>query len=170
MSSTVTAFLDDEIIATGERGAVTRDLEDRYPCDLGEILVIEDGTGRVTDLDYWDALTSHPQRTRGRPKLGVQAKEVTLLPRHWAWLARQPNGASATLRRLVEEAQRQAGSGERARQDAAYAFLQALCGNKPGYEEALRALYQGDAERLRAATAAWPHDIRNYLARLTSAG
>lgn len=166
MTSPVTAFLDDGIIARGARDAVTRDLEERYPGDLGAIVVIDDATGRVTDLDYWDALASRPQRARGRPKLGVQAKEVTLLPRHWEWLARQPRGASATLRLLVEEAQRQAPAEGRARQDAAYGFLQALCGDKPGYEEALRALYQDDAQRLREIAAAWPEDIRTYLAAL----
>ena len=167
MPSTVTAFLDDEIIASGERDAVVRDLEARYPNDHGAIIVIEDDTGRVTDLDYWDALASRRQPIRGRPKLGVQAKEVTLLPRHWDWLAAQPRGASATLRRLVDEAQRRRPSDPRLRQDAVYRFLQAVCGDKPGYEEALRALYQGDEQRFQTCIAAWPKDIRAYLAGLT---
>ena len=45
-------------------------------------------------------------RGPGRPKLGVVSREVTLLPRHWAWLASQSGGASATLRKLIDQAQR----------------------------------------------------------------
>jgi hypothetical protein len=167
MTSTVTAFLNDEVIAAGPRQEVTRDLEERHPDDQGAIIVIEDDTGRVTDLDYRDALASRQPRARGRPKLGVRAKEVTLLPRHWEWLAAQRKGASATLRRLVDEAQRQQGADPRVQQDAAYRFMQALCGDRPGYEEALRALYQDDRQRFRACIAPWPKDIRAYLAGLT---
>jgi hypothetical protein len=166
MDCTVTAFLGDAIVASGERGAVTRDLEHRYPDDHGAIVVIDDATGAVTDLDYWDALAACRAPARGRPRLGVQAREVTLLPRHWAWLAAQPRGASATLRRLVDEAQREQRGARGMRQDAAYRFMQAICGDRPGYEEALRALYQGDAARFDAAIAAWPEDVRTYLARL----
>jgi hypothetical protein len=106
-------------------------------------------------------------RAAGRPKLGVQAREVTLLPRHWEWLARQPGGASASLRRLVEEA-RLKGRSERERRDSAYHFMQALCGDMPGYEEALRALYRGSAE-FDALIGGWPADVRRYIARLLSA-
>ena len=45
-------------------------------------------------------------RPRGRPKLGVVAREITLLPRHWEWLATQPGGASVALRKLVDAARR----------------------------------------------------------------
>ena len=165
MSATVTAFLGDEQIAAGEREAVTRLLEERYPGDHSAILVFDDETGRVADLDYWDALASAPPRPRGRPKIGVTAREVTLLPRHWEWLAQQPGGASAALRRLVEDA-RSRGRAPRERQDAVYRFLQATCGDRPGYEEALRLLYRGDRAGFDAAIAGWPADIRRYVARL----
>ncbi|MBC7683274.1 MAG: DUF2239 family protein, partial [Ferruginibacter sp.] len=52
-------------------------------------------------------------RGPGRPKLGVVAREVTLLPRHWEWLATQPGGASVALRKLVELAQRQSHTKDR---------------------------------------------------------
>lgn len=168
MASTVTAFLEDRIIASGEREAVTRDLEERYPTDHSTIVVIDDETGRVTDLDYWDALASRQPRARGRPRLGVQAREVTLLPRHWDWLAAQPRGASATLRSLVEEAQRNQREESRSKRDVAYNFLQAVCGDRAGYEEALRALYRGDEEGLQAIVASWPPDIKSYLHRITA--
>lgn len=160
----VTAFLNDAVVARGDRHAVTRELEQRYPADLGDIRVFEDGSGRILDLDYWDAAASAPPppARRGRPSLGVTAREVTMLPRHWEWLSRQPGGASATLRRLVEEARRK-DSGRGEKRDAAYRFMSSLCGDRPGYEEALRALYRGEDERFRALIAPWPDAIRAYI-------
>ena len=107
-------------------------------------------------------------RGRGRPKLGVVAREITLLPRHWDWLAAQPGGASATLRRLVENAKRDGGAEgrRRAAREAAYRFLSAVAGNLPGYEEALRALFAGDAARFETQMADWPKDVRAYALRL----
>ena len=159
----VTAFLDSQTVARGEAEAVTRDLEHRYPDDLGAVRVFEDSTGRIVDLDYWGAAASAPPpRRRGRPSLGVAAREVTLLPRHWEWLAQQPGGASAAIRRLVEEARRSRPSAAEKR-DAAYRFLSQMCGDRAGYEEALRALYRGEDERFRTLIAAWPEAIRDYV-------
>ncbi len=105
---------------------------------------------------------------RGRPKLGVVAREVTLLPRQWEWLAEQSGGASATLRRLVEEARKGAGPRQqrRAAQDAAYQFMHAIAGDLRGYEEATRALFADDRSALKKHIAAWPEDIRTYALRL----
>jgi hypothetical protein len=107
-------------------------------------------------------------RGRGRPKLGVVAREVTLLPRHWEWLATQPGGASVALRKLVEEARRTHAESDRRRksQESAYHFMSAIAGNKPGFEEAIRALFAGDQQRLRDLIAAWPSDIRDYALKL----
>jgi hypothetical protein len=163
--SKVTAFLEDEIVARGERGEVRRHVEERYgAADHNRIRVFEDESGRVTDLDYWDAARSSP-RPRGRPKLGVVAREVTLLPRQWDWLGRQPGGASAALRRLVEEG-RKAPRGEKDLRDAAYRFMSDMCGDRPGYEEALRALYRGERQRFDSLIAEWPEPIRLYVAEL----
>lgn len=163
----VTAFLGDRIVARGERAAVTRELERLYPADLGALRVFDDGSGRVVDLDYWDAAASAPPRPRrrGRPSLGVAAREVTLLPRHWEWLSRQPGGASAAIRRLVEEASRKA-PGPQEKRDSAYRFLSDMCGNRPGYEEALRALYRGEEARFNTLIADWPRQIRGYVKEL----
>jgi hypothetical protein len=168
MTATVTAFLEDRVIAAGVREEVTRLIEDRFAAgDHSDIRVFEDETGRVTDLDYWGAGASAPQpRGRGRPKLGVTAREVTLLPRQWDWLAGQPGGASATLRRLVDEARRSGASATRERRDAVYRFMQATCGDRAGYEEALRALYRGETDRFSELVSGWPDDIRAYIARL----
>ena len=116
-----------------------------------------------------DSKVAEP-RTPGRPKLGVVAREVTLLPRHWEWLNEQPGGASVTLRKLVEEARRST-SGEvrkRKAKEACYRFMSILAGNEPGYEEALRALYAGDSERYRELTEHWPPDVRDHAQRLAA--
>ena len=161
----VTAFLGDIRLTSGSREEVTHFLEERYPGDLGTILVFDDASGRLTDLAYWDTGKASPPPTAGRPRLGVKAREVTLLPRHWDWLAAQPGGASAALRRLVEAASK-AGPEAKQRRDAAYHFMSHLCGDRPGYETALRALYRDDAAALEAAIAGWPADIRAHIAHL----
>lgn len=110
-------------------------------------------------------------KSPGRPKLGVVAREVTLLPRHWEWLREQPGGASVTLRKLVEEARRSTAKEGRVRRarDACYRFMNTLAGNEPGFEEALRALYAGDETRFVALTEVWPADVRDHARRLAAA-
>jgi hypothetical protein len=143
------------------------------------VLVFDDATGEVVDLDLRGrkadivARLSQPEaaaepRRRGRPKLGVVAREVTLLPRHWQWLAAQPGGASVTLRRLVDEARR-SGEGKQVRrrsQEVAYRFMSALAGDLPGFEEATRALFADDRQRFAALVADWPSDVSAYATRL----
>jgi hypothetical protein len=111
-----------------------------------------------------------PRRGRGRPKLGVVAREVTLLPRHWTWLNAQPGGASVALRKLVEAARRGNGDGDRKRagQEAAYRFMHAIAGDQPGFEAAARALFAGDLGKLEDAIADWPHDIREHATMLAA--
>jgi hypothetical protein len=110
-------------------------------------------------------------RGPGRPKLGVVAREITLLPRHWEWLAQQSGGASVALRKLVDEARRANKDKDRIRlaQEAAYRFIAAMAENKPHYEEVARALFAGDAERFQAWTATWPADVRDHARRLAAA-
>jgi hypothetical protein len=163
------------------------------------VLVFDDASGRVVDLDLRGsddemiARLSQPLQTyqgryrpgpaesgeeipeargRGRPKLGVVSREVTLLPRHWEWLAGQPGGASATLRRLVDAARRGGDARQHGRrsQEAAYHFMLAMAGDLAGYEEATRALFAGDAAGLEQQIAIWPEDIRAYVLRLASGG
>ena len=140
------------------------------------VLVLDDQTGRPIDLDlrggpaeitarYTPSRPVPEKAGRGRPKLGVVPREVTLLPRHWDWLNDQPGGASAALRRLVDSARRE-NAGQDARrqaQDLAYRVLSVLAGNLPNYEEALRAFYADDAVRFEDLTMTWPSDIRTYV-------
>lgn len=147
----------------------------------GAGLVFEDATGRLVDLDLRgseaeilarlqpSAPAAEP-RGRGRPKLGVTAREVTLLPRHWDWLAAQSGGASVALRKLVEQAMRDDRQTRRAAQEAAYRVMTALAGDLPGYEEAIRALFAGDRGRFEQQIAGWPADLRAYVARLAFNG
>ncbi|SDR57478.1 hypothetical protein SAMN05519103_05765 [Rhizobiales bacterium GAS113] len=115
--------------------------------------------------------SSGEPRGRGRPKLGVVAREVTLLPRHWDWLGRQPGGASVALRKLVEEARRANIGRDRRRemQETAYRVMSALAGNLPNFEEATRALFANDRQRFEGLIAIWPEDVAAYVARLAFA-
>lgn len=161
MESTVTAFLDGREIAQGQPDEVARSIRDRLSEQDGAILVFDDLSGRITDLDYRETLA----RGVGRPKLGVQSREVTLLPRHWQWLSTQPSGASAALRKLVDDAGRK-GPTERERRDAAYRFMQAMCGDMSGYEEALRALYAARDDEFHSFVDRWPDDVGRYIRKL----
>ena len=149
-------------------------------------MVFDDRTGRCLDLDSAEDLAPRPDpaespakepvsapppRPRGRPRLGVVAREVTLLPEHWEWLSRQPGGASVAIRRLVVEARQTYSQedGARAGQEVAYRFVSAIAGNLSGYEDALRALFVGDRKRFDMSTSAWPEDVRDY-ARARASG
>ncbi|MBS0408829.1 MAG: DUF2239 family protein [Proteobacteria bacterium] len=141
----------------------------------GAVLVFDRDTAEVVDLDLRGGEAEVVARyarpdggaaRRGRPKLGVVPREVTLLPRHWDWLARQPGGASVTLRRLVEAARRSDAGAARARADVAYRFMSAMAGDLPGFEEAARSLFAGQRERLDGLLAAWPADIADEIRRL----
>ncbi|MFT8243301.1 DUF2239 family protein [Roseomonas sp. BN140053] len=138
--------------------------------DIAERLAEREGAGSLATGIQGGPGIEPPARTRGRPKLGVTAREVTLLPRQWEWLASQPGGASQALRRLVDEARRADGGKTRARaaREAAYRFLSALAGDLPGFEEAIRALFAGDAQGFADHMKAWPSDVRNHALKLAA--
>lgn len=156
----VTVFYKDEVIARGspeEFAGALRGIDTL--ARSSDLLAFDDETGAQVDLDLTGA--PPPPRPRGRPALGVEAREVTLLPRHWEWLAKQPGGASVSLRKLVEAAMRQ-GRTERECRDAAYRFLSVMVGNRPFFEEAIRALYQGDRMRFESYAQVWPEAVRDH--------
>jgi uncharacterized protein len=172
-----TAFAGHKRVATGSLEELLAQLKRHL--DRGgdaSVLVFEDETGRQVDFDLRGSLEevlaratpTPPRQGPGRPKLGVVSREVTLLPRHWEWLEQQPNGISAALRRLVDEARKASPDKESARlaREAAGRFMWAAAGDLPGFEEASRALFAGDRERLRDLTREWPADIRSHLLRL----
>lgn len=109
-------------------------------------------------------------RGPGRPKLGVVAREVTLMPRHWEWLAQQPGGASVALRKLVEDARRSNVQKDQVRQarEVAYRFMSAMAGDLVGFEEATRALFGDDGRKFKSLVRAWPVDVAKHLKLLTN--
>jgi len=131
-----------------------------------DCLIFDRETGRVVDVDPRFPPKEDGPRP-GRPKLGVTPREVTLLPRHWEWLATPPGGASVALRKLVEQASRDPKSQQRRLRDAAYRLATALVGNAPGYEEAMRALYAGQRDDFAAHIEAWPQDVRRVLEEMS---
>jgi len=179
---TFTAFLGHRRLASGDIRAIATAAVDAG--QQGALLIFDDTTGRPVELDVRcgadhavadyiaraGRLDDTPPRRpgRGRPRLGVVAREVTLLPRHWEWLARQPGGASAALRRLVEEARRAGAAADRAReaQEALYRVMSTLAGNATGFEEASRALFAHDDIRFDAIVEVWPADVAAYVGRL----
>jgi uncharacterized protein len=173
-----TAFLGFRRLATGSATDLVALLRNQ---PQGEILVFDDATGSQIDLDFRGRAAEIPQhdaglpamepRARGRPRLGVIAKEVTLLPRHWDWLNAQPGGASVALRKLVDEARKTSGDRDRVRaaQESAYRFLSAVAGNLPAFEEATRALFAYDRRRFTQLVAGWPEDVRDYAVKLAFA-
>ncbi len=167
--STCTAFAGPRRIASGERNQIALAL--RQIQNGGEplsVLVFDDDSGEQVDIDF----RAIPEvRRAGRPKLGVVAREVTLLPRHWEWLATQPGGASVALRKLVEQATRANRDQDRIRisRESAYRFMSAMAGNEPGFEEAARALFAGNRQKFETETSVWPADIRAYASRLAEA-
>ena len=168
---TYTAFHGLCRIVTGTPSQVAGLLKDTP--QGGGYLVFDDATGHQIDLDKRgtpEELPAEP-RGRGRPRLGVVAKEVTLLPRHWDWLSSQPGGASVALRKLVDQARKTSGDRDRVRaaQEAAYRFMSAIAGNLPGFEEAARALFAYDRRRFGELIAAWPEDVRDYAIQLAFA-
>lgn len=191
-SVTCTAFEGVRRLASGALKDVALAVKAAAERDGGaSVLIFDDQTSRPIELDLrgsasdvlarladqQDGETRQPEpasdepaaaRGRGRPKLGVVAREVTLLPRHWEWLNGQPGGASVALRKLVDAARAASEGKDRMRQaqEAAYRFMTAMAGDLAGYEEATRALYANDATRFEAMTVAWPVDVRDHARKL----
>jgi uncharacterized protein len=190
-----TAFADARRIASGPLHTVALKAKaeaDRNPSQT--ILIFEDAAAQLIEVDLrgsagdvrarlaaWapgpasspenaSAISDSNRRGPGRPKLGVVAREVTLLPRHWDWLKAQPGGASVALRKLVDEARRRNAGRDRVRrsQEAAYRFMSTMAGDRPGFEEAARALFAGNAARFAEMTKPWPRDIREHAAKLAA--
>ncbi|MBU8546456.1 MULTISPECIES: DUF2239 family protein [Roseomonadaceae] len=176
-----TAFIDTHRLAGGPAPLVALAVREALRRDpLAPVLVFDDATGEAVDFDLRGTeaemlarlapppAEEAPARGRGRPRLGVTAREVTLLPQQWAWLAAQPGGASVVLRRLVEAARRADDGPARARaaQAAAYRFTSAIAGNFAGFEEAARALFAADLAGFEARMAGWPEDVRAHAMAL----
>jgi uncharacterized protein len=181
------AFEGDRCIASGDLRDVVRAAKAVLDRDKDASILVFDGpSGGLVDIDFRgsadDVLARLPRpavvedtgvavpRGPGRPKLGVVAREITLLPRHWDWLAQQSGGASVAIRKLVEEARRTGEENDRIRraQEAAYRFMSAMAGNAPHYEDAIRALFANDPAGFEKCIAGWPEDVRDQSSRLAA--
>ena len=183
MSSYV-VFEGERRLAAGSKLDVAVAAQARLAGAPDACLLIFDPDGRQVDLDLrggpWDIALRLGEgrggegepapRGRGRPKLGVTAREVTLLPRHWDWLAAQPGGASVALRKLVEAARRESEGPDRRRaaRDATYRFASVMAGDRPGFEAMSRALFAGDTEGFAARITDWPSDVAEHLRALAA--
>ncbi|MGM4889607.1 DUF2239 family protein [Tardiphaga sp. 1201_B9_N1_1] len=177
------AFAGPKLLASGPLAEVAIAIKIATGAIADPIVIFDNATGKSLDIDlrgsHREVVARLPQPTtiepetdapaeprgRGRPKLGVVAREITLLPRHWDWLGAQPGGASVALRKLVENARRASGDRDRQRaaRDAAYHFMSTMAGDRPGFEEASRALFAGDRRRFTELIANWPVDIRDHI-------
>lgn len=194
--TTYTAFNGHRRIASGPPLNVALTVKRQIESGgAGLVLIFDDLSGRQIDIDTrgsddevaarleqhtalaeraetGNAAPADAPRTRGRPKLGVVAREVTLLPRHWDWLATQPGGASVALRKLVDEARRTSADADsrRRRLERTYHFMSAIAGDMPGFEEAVRSLFAVDERRFRELVASWPRDVREHAVALAFGG
>jgi hypothetical protein len=188
-----TAFAGNRQIACGElRLVALKAWEAAHSDQSATLLIFDDATSKLIEIDFRgspeglldrlgeiniasaptsDSTTSEgARRGPGRPKLGVVAREVTLLPRHWDWLGTQPGGASVALRKLVEQARRSNQGADRLRhaQEATYRFMSTMAGNEAGFEEAARALFAGNVELFLRHVESWPIDVGNHAKKLAA--
>ncbi len=181
-----TAFEENKILATGRLDEVALRVRRQVQSNpSARILIFSDATGKEMDFDLRGSEPEVLERLKvflspdekevgppgpGRPKLGVVAREVSLLPRHWEWLATQSGGASAALRRLIEEARKDPSRRESVRQaqERTHKFMTAIAGDLTNYEEALRALYAKDKETFQSSIVSWPEDIRVHVKMLAA--
>jgi uncharacterized protein len=189
-----TAFSGSKRIASGDLDQVAMQTKALLDEDLSaQVLIFDNVTSEPIEMDLRGtpervlqriaekvsdgppisetASAATEPRGPGRPKLGVVAREVTLLPRHWEWLASQPGGASVALRRLVDEARRanQSRDLRRRAQESAYRFLSSMAGNETGFEEAIRSLFAGRQKQFNAIVESWPRDVRDHAKGLAAA-
>jgi hypothetical protein len=183
---TYTAFANYNLLVSGPIEDVLAETKKAFDRNDGTtLLVFDDRTGKQVDFDFegtpdevvkklgWHPMFGYSEilkslRGPGRPKLGVVSREISLLPRHWEWLEQQPQGASAALRRLVDEARKKEPEQERARRarEAAGNFMWAMAGNLANFEEASRALYAGDRDSLDRQIEGWPEGVKSYVVKL----
>jgi uncharacterized protein len=181
--STYSAFEGSKLLTQGSLDEVVLRIKRRHLKDENSaILIFSDDTGRTMDFNFQGSEKEVLKRLEiyvegepilestgpGRPKLGVISREVSLLPRHWEWLANQSGGASAALRKLVEEAKKKSSATvtQKQAQERAYKFMHAMAGDMEGFEEALRALYRKDVDAFKVHIDSWPKDVRNHTLEL----
>ncbi|MCH7331632.1 DUF2239 family protein [Acinetobacter modestus] len=170
---TYTAFLNEQCLASGLLADVAIAIQQHANQSNSTILIFNDQTGRQIDLDLSGSEQNIQQRYAepemvkkvGRPKLGVISREITLQQKHWDWLDQQSSSASAVIRKLIDKELNDPNSesNRMLAKQATDRFMSAMLGNMPNYEEATRALYQGDREVFLDLIRDYPKDIKEYL-------
>ncbi len=178
------AFVKHELISHGDTSQLKAALFRQFGGEqAANLLIFNEDTGRQTDINFDFnkqanvSLDTHCsvealeplQKKRGRPKLGVVGREVTLLPRHWQWLDKQKGGASASLRRMIDQARKLTEKDDLVRdsQDKTNRFIFAIAGDLPGFEDATRALFASDKASFMEKIKAWPKDIKHYAIKFS---
>lgn len=180
--TTYSAFKGENCLVQGDLAKVIRVVKGVFDegAPQGSILIFSDETGNQVDFNFQGSEEEVLQRLNvfvssaspkkqegpGRPRLGVVAREVSLLPKHWEWLAIQSGGASASLRRLVEQEMKTSQNSLKQVQERTYRFMSVMAGDRENYEEALRSLYKNDSQRFKELVAKWPKDIRKQALQL----
>lgn len=182
--NTYTAFDGNNLVLKGPLSEVVLKIKKRLGrAENSSILIFSDATGKTIDFNFQGSEKDILKRLEvfvseetpsnysgpGRPRLGVMSREVTLLPRHWEWLASQSGGASATLRHLVDEAKKKSigGISVKQAQERTYKFMSVIAGDLSGFEEALRSLYKKDEKKFLVQIENWPQDVRNHAVELS---
>lgn len=165
-----TAFRGDTRIITDSLFNVALALQKQSEMN---VLVFNDQTGQQIDLDLSGSEDDLKQRYTeveyvkkvGRPKLGVISREITLQQKHWNWLDQQSSSASAVIRKLIDKELNDPSSESNIMlaKQAIDHFMLAMLGNMPNYEEATRALYQGNKSHFLALIHNYPKDLKVYL-------
>ncbi|MDB5050547.1 MAG: hypothetical protein JWO30_3618 [Fibrobacteres bacterium] len=182
--NTYTAFEGHKLVSQGPLPEVILGIKRRIgKAENSSTLVFSDATGNTMDFNFQGTEKDVLKRLEvfvredgpessgpGRPRLGVVSREVSLLPRQWEWLASQSGGASAVLRRLVDEAKKKSLEGNSIKQiqEKAYKFMFAVAGDLKGYEEAIRALYKKDKKNFLLQMEDWPHDVKAHALDLAN--
>src|SRR6476469_1406316 len=173
-SQAYVAFVENRLVASGSLEDVLRATKKRTTKGGKPVLIFEEASGRQVDFDLRGSIDDVLARTRseakpgpGRPKLGVVSREVSLLPRHWDWLENQPNGASAAIRRLVDDARHSETGVERGRhvRNGINRFLWSVAGDFANFEDVAMALDAREDSRLDGLMSSWPKDVREYVFR-----
>ncbi len=182
--NTYTAFEGHKLLFRGKLHDVVLKIKKKLgKSDNSSVWIFNDLTGKIMDFNFQGSEKDVLKRLEifssedakkastgpGRPKLGVISREISLLPRHWEWLAGQPSGASATLRRLIEDAKKKSQGSHNIKQlqERSYKVMSVLAGDLGGYEEALRALYKRDEKKFYQQMKDWPQDVKDHLNELS---
>ena len=179
-----TAFENKKILTEGNLNEVATIVFHRLKENKSaNILIFSDQSGRIIDLGFSGTERQMLERLKiychqeiqsypgaGRPRLGVVTREISLLPKHWEWLLGQDGGASACLRKLIDEKMSESELPKKAimfAQEKTYKFLHAIAGDLPNFENAIRYLYRKDQSSFLKQISDWPDDVQTYALKLS---